>query len=361
MKTKKVLLLFIFIISFFNFLFNIYSNSLNITTVRKLESNSEFFKIFSIVVYISYIVFIVMGLFILGLIYCAKGSQESLLIYIYLANNGYLLLCSFTLFFTGHTMVLISSSVSLGICVIGTIIIIISKRNSINKCLYCSSLGMLFGLIVEVWELFLESIQKECSCFYDSSSYCAIAIHYFYTSILGIGLGISMILYIAFLLILVMLWCILKIIVESIIACCDCCKKNNIKYHNNGEINNNNGEINNNNCEINNNNGEINNNNCEINNNNGEINNNNGEINNKNQQENKILTINKPKEALEQDYKNNNSDINNEVKSENETKKYLNNNLNTNNNYQNLKDEINEESDRKLDLNNNINVKDNNV
>ena len=273
-KSLRVLILFIFIISFCYFIIYIHSNSLNVRTVRKLESNS--YNIFSIVVYISYFIFIVMGIFILGLVYLANGSQESLLIYIYLANNGYLILCSLTWLITGHKMVLLSSGISLGICVIGTITIIILKRNSIHECIYCSCLGDLFRRICDVWELFLDSIQKDCSCFYDSSSYCMLAIHYIYTSLLGIGLAISIILYIGFSLILVFLWCILKIIVESISACCNCCKKSNIKSHNDLEINNNNVEINNN-----------------------------------NQQENKILTINKPKEE------NINTEIKNEVKSEN--------------------------------------------
>lgn len=287
--------------------------SFNTAIVRKLESNS--YKIFSTIVYLSYFIFFVMSLFILLIVHLANGLQGTLFIYIYLANNGYLILCAFTWLITGHKMVLLISSVSLGIFVIGTIVIIISKRNSMNKCLDCNCLRDLFGRIFEVWELFNESIQKQCSCFYDSSSYCMIAIHYFYTSILSIGLGISTILYIAFSLILVILWCILKIIAESIIACCDCCKKSNIKNSKNS--------------------------------NNVEINNNNGEINNNKQQENKKLTINKQKESLED--RNNNEDIKNK---ENKAKKYLNKN-----NYQNSEG-VNNENNIKIDSDNNIIIED---
>ena len=81
-----------------------------------------------------------------------------------------------------------------------------------------------------------------------------IIIHYFYTNILRIGLAISTILYIGFSLILLILWCFLKVLVESISSCSDCCKKkiskkidNNVKTNNNVKINNNNVEINNNN------------------------------------------------------------------------------------------------------------------
>lgn len=311
-KLFRILELFIFIISFYYFIFCAHSNSLKIKTVRKLESDS--YKIFSTLVYLSYFIFIVMGIFILGIIQCAKGYQKSIFIYIYIANNGYLLLCAFTLLITGHRMVLISSSVSLGICFIGTISIIIINRNSIDQILYCNCLGELFQRMADVWELFLESIQKECSCFYDSNNYCMMAIHYLYTSILGIGLTISMILYIGFSLILIIFWCILKIIAESIIACCNCCKKSRTKEQNNVEINNKNDEINN------------------------------------NQQEKKILTINKQTKTLKQD-KNNNSDIKDEVKSENETKKNL------NNNFLNWKDEINEENNRRIDIHNDIKLK----
>jgi hypothetical protein len=122
--------------------------------------------------------------------------------------------------------------------------------------------------IRDVFELFSESIRKECSCFYDSSSYCMIAIHYFYTIILEIGLAISTILYFGFSLVLIILWSILKVLVESIRSCSDyCSKKNNKKVDNNAKTNNNT-----------------------------KINNNNVEINNNNQKEKEILSINKPTE-----------------------------------------------------------------
>ena len=341
MKTKKnnkllrVLILFIFIISFFHFIFYIHLNSLNTTTVRKLESNNDFFKIFTIVVYLSYFVFIGMSIFVLGLIYCANGHQDSIIMYFYITNNGYLVLCAFCWFITGYYMVVIGSYISIVICVLGTIIILILKRNSINKCLDSSSLQYLFTILCEIWGLFSESIDKDCSCFYDSSSSCLNVIHYLYKSILGIGLGISSILYLGFLLILIFFWSILKVIAESISACCNCCKKRERKINNNVEINNNNDQINNN-----------------------------------NQQENKILTINKPKETLNQNNNNNNnSDIKDEKKSESEseTKKHLNknsnnnsNNILNNNNSQNSKDEINGESNREIYCDN-IMVKDSNV
>ena len=275
MKTKRsnkllaIFILFIFILSFFYCFFYIHSNSLNIASVRKLESESKFIKIFSTIVLISYIIFIAMGIFILILVSFAKGLQESFLLFIYLSNNGYLLLCFFTWIITGHASILIISGTSSGICFIGTITLIIIKRNSIKECIYCRCLGDLFKRIPDVFELFTESIQKDCSCFYDSNNYCALAIHYTYTTILGIGLAIATILYVIFSLVLLILWCILKALVESISACYDCCSKKSNK-----KVDNNNNLETNNNVEIN----------------------NNAEINNNNQQENKILSINKPKE-----------------------------------------------------------------
>ena len=273
MKSKRnnnllsIFILFIFILSFFYCIFYIYSNSLNISSVRKLESDDKSLDIFSTIVIISYVIFMVMGIFILTLISCAKGFQGTFLIYIYISNNGYLLLSVFTYIITSHSSIFGISGTCSGICFIGTIALIIIKRNSICECIYCSCLGNLFQIIPEVFELFSESIKKDCSCFYDSSSYCLIAIHYIYTGILGAGLAISTILYIGFSLVLVILWCILKTIVESISSCYNCCsKKSNKKVDNNVETNNN--------VEIN----------------------NNVETNNKNQQENKTLSINKPKE-----------------------------------------------------------------
>ena len=169
-KLLAVVLLFIFILSFSYGIFYIKSNSLNKSSVRKLESESKFYKIFSTVVFISYVIFIVMGILILTLIACAKGLQEPLLIYIYISNNGYLLLCAFTWFITGHSKVLIITGTSLSICVMGTFTVIIIKRKYICECIYCSCLRDLFMRIIEVFELFSESIQKDCSCFYDSSN-----------------------------------------------------------------------------------------------------------------------------------------------------------------------------------------------
>ena len=177
MKTKKnnkllrVLILFIFIISFFHFIFYIHLNSLNTTTVRKLESNNDFFKIFTIVVYLSYFVFIGMSIFVLGLIYCANGRQDSIIMYFYITNNGYLVLCAFCWFITGYYMVVIGSYISIVICVLGTIIILILKRNSINECLDSSSLQYLFTILCEIWGLFSESIDKG---FFANSSYIFI-------------------------------------------------------------------------------------------------------------------------------------------------------------------------------------------
>ena len=193
MKTKtnkKILsiwLLFILIISFLYFTLYTHLNSLNSKTIRKLESNSQSggdgVQIFSIIVSISYIIFIVMDIFILVLISCAKGTQDCIFLYVYLANNGYLLLCVFTYLITDHSIVFVCSGFSLGICFIGTIalIIISIKRSSICFCLYCKCIEYLFTIIPEVWSLFSYSIEKECSCFHDSSSFCMLAIHYFYT------------------------------------------------------------------------------------------------------------------------------------------------------------------------------------
>ena len=245
----KYFLFSLFIILLFFFLLEIDRNSMNQLFIRKLEEDKSY-KIYAIIVTISYVIFIVMDLLYILLISCDKGFQEKIFRYIYIANNGYLIMGVLTWIISGNKMVIISSSISIGIFAVGTIIYIIAFKDDFMKLFECEFIGSLFGLIPDIWQLFFDSINHDCSCFKNSSNCFANAVHYIYTGILVVGFGISTIAYIGFVIILIILWCIFTLFVISIRACCrkcDCCdcskktaSKNEAVINVNNNINNNN-------------------------------------------------------------------------------------------------------------------------
>ena len=315
-RLPRAFLLFLLMLLLFLIIININSSLL----IRKLEEDDKSYKIYVIIVTISYVIFIVMDLLFILLVTAAKGLEELIFRYIYIANNGYLIMCVFTWIISGHKMVMISSSVGLTIFVIGSIVYLCKFNNYFLDLFTCSFLGSLFQLIPGIWELFFASLDTDCSCFKNSQNCCANAFHYIYTSILVVGFGISTIVYIGFVIILIILWSIFTALIMSILYCCencDCWKKNDKKNNEDG-INN----INDNNPD---NNGKNNANNNQDNNNNNNLNeeaqsqnikiNDNKSNEDKKEEENQlkrnnILTINKTRESLKE---NNNEVIGEEL------------------------------------------------
>ena len=95
---KKLIRPFSFIVLiliFFIIIFNVHFVSSKQTLIRKLEEEkNKSNKIFEIIIMISYIVFIVMDLLFIILAACASKIQELIFRYIYIANNGYLIMSS---------------------------------------------------------------------------------------------------------------------------------------------------------------------------------------------------------------------------------------------------------------------------
>ena len=282
------------------------SKNLSNRKLEEKEDDDKSYKIYVIVVSASYIIFIVMDLFILFLIWLYKGIQEPMLRYIYIANNGYLIICLFTWIITKKRVIVLCSYVSISICSLGTIVYFILFIKKLLEFFECNFVKSLFQLLPIIWELFFATINNECSCFKNSKDCCMNMIHYTYTAILVVGFGISSIAYIGFILILIILWSFLSLIFLSIAACFKCCCKKNNKASENNNNNNienphhsqdlnlsnqeNNNEENNNNQENNNEEGQT-----QKNNNNNQENNNEEEQTQKNN--NYVLNLNKSKES----------------------------------------------------------------
>ena len=138
---RSFLLFLLMVLLFLIFLIIISINSSSL--IRKLEEDDKSYKIYVTIVTISYVIFIVMDLLFILLIAAAKGFEELIFRYIYIANNGYLIMCVFTWIISGHKMVMISSSVGLTIFIIGSIVYLCKYNSELLDLFTCSFLGSL--------------------------------------------------------------------------------------------------------------------------------------------------------------------------------------------------------------------------
>ena len=110
----------------------------------------------------------------------------------------------------------------ISICFIGTIIYLIKFRNNLDKLFECEFLGKLLRVIQEIWEIFFEVLEKNCSC-KKSDNCCANLLYYIFTVMLTKGFFISAIAFIGFSLGFILLWSIVKIIILLFVKCCESC------------------------------------------------------------------------------------------------------------------------------------------
>lgn len=213
------------------------SKTNNKTFFRKLDDNDDkSFTIYSILVIIGYIVFIVFSLFAIAFINCTKGFNELIFRFLYLANNGYLVLNALTFLITGNGIFIISSGLSSLILSVGTIIYLFKKYKDFCNIFECEFLKDLFRIIPEIWGIYIDALDIVCECAKDENNYCLLFIFYFYKIIFIIGFSITTGVYFGFILILIIIWCIIKIIIESISFCVGSCEKKIAKKRLNQKI-----------------------------------------------------------------------------------------------------------------------------
>ena len=70
--------------------------------------------------------------------------------YIYIANNGYLIICLFTWIITKKHIIILCSYVSIGICAIGSIAYFIKCINELLEFFECNFVKSLFELLPNI-------------------------------------------------------------------------------------------------------------------------------------------------------------------------------------------------------------------
>ena len=103
-----------------------------------------------------------------------------------------------------------------------------------NELFECEFIGKLLRVIQEIWEMFFEVLEKDCSC-KESDNCCANLLYYIFKGILTIGFFISTIAFSGFSLGFILLWSFLKLIILIFVKCCESCRSKNNKAKKNNE------------------------------------------------------------------------------------------------------------------------------